>query len=146
MMRQLIALFLVCMMLLGCERKHIISVDRLEAMSKINVLYVAIAEPYRLATENEKTSLCRLVRGGAYYSIDMSQVKTNAREVEKGGSITVILPKPMIESFPDPTQSIEFKPKTRLLINDTGLNRIRARQQISSATGTVRSMLTSTFL
>lgn len=125
----------------GCRDKHVISVERLEAMSKINVLYVGIAEPYRLETKGGRSSLSRLVRGGAYYSVDLSRVKTSAKRVEEGGSITITLPQPMVEPFPDPTRSVEFNPRTGFLVNDSGLNRIREmydekdREKIVAAAG-----------
>lgn len=125
----------------GCRDKHVISVDRLEAMSKINVLYVGIAEPYRLETKGGKSSLSRLVRGGAYYSVDLSKVKTSAAKIEEGGSVTITLPKPAVEPFPDPTRSVEFNPKTKFLVDDSGLNRMREmydkmdREKIAAAAG-----------
>ena len=67
MKRSLLLLSMV-LGLFGCnEDKHIISVERLKQCQEINVLYVAHAEPYRLATASRKSSITRLVRGGAYY-------------------------------------------------------------------------------
>ena len=125
--KRLMLLIVITSMLSGCGRgpKHMISVDKLEAMDKINVLYVALSEPYRLVTKNGKTSLSRIVRGGAYYRVDLSKIKVNKSKVEEGECITVELPEPSIEAFPDPTRSIELKPKTKWFVNDTGLNRIR---------------------
>lgn len=120
----------VCILLIGslfsgCNEKHLISVDRIEWESKINVLYVSIAVPYRLATEDGKSSLSRLVRGGAYYSIDLSRVKTSENKIEEGGSIILKVPIPMVDPKPDPLRSVEFNPQTKLFIDDSGLNRIR---------------------
>lgn len=120
----LIAVFVVSL-LSGCGEKHYVTVDRLEAMQKINVLYVAVAEPYRLGTTGGKTTLSRLVRGGAYYSIDLSSAKLSSSMVEIGESLTLTLKEPAVEAFPDPTRSVEFNPQTKLLVNDSGLNRIR---------------------
>ncbi len=119
----LVVVFFAVIML-GDEERHIITVNRLEAMSKINVLYVAIADLYTLETE-KGSSLSRLVRGGAYYSIDLSKIKTNKQKAQEGDEIIITLPCPTIESFPNPSKSVEFRPKTGFLVNDTGLNRIR---------------------
>ena len=117
--------FVFCAALLGCGEKHYITVDGLESMSKINVLYVAVADVYCLEMPDCSTQLSRLVRGGAYYSIDLSRVDVNPAKVEAGGKVEISLPNPSIEAFPDPRRSLEFKPKVKLGYKDSGLNKIR---------------------
>lgn len=115
-MKRLIVLIALCATVLaGCDNgKHVISVDRLEKLCKINVLYVAVAEVYRLATPDESVALSRLVRGGAYYSIDLSLMKLDKRNAEEGDTVSIKLPAPIIESYPDPARSVEFKPYVKL--------------------------------
>lgn len=111
-------LFVLCVTVLaGCEKrgKHVISVDRLVTQSKITLLAVAVAEVYKLATPDESVTLSRLVRGFAYYSIDLSQMKVDKRNAEAGDNILIRLPAPSIESYPDPEKSVEFKPDVKLL-------------------------------
>lgn len=125
-MNRLLLLLFLGLGLFGCNKdKHIISVDRLKQCQEINVLYVAHAEPYKLATASRKSSIMRLVRGGAYYKLDLGKIEVSERKVESGESIVVKLPKLKIEPQPDPVRSVEFDPKTKPLVNDTGLNRIR---------------------
>lgn len=125
-MKRILLLLSMVLGLFGCnEDKHIISVDCLKKCQEINVLYVAHAEPYRLATASRKSSITRLVRGGAYYKIDLGKIEVSKCKVESEESIVVKLPKLTIEPQPDPVRSVEFAPKTKLFVNDTGLNRIR---------------------
>ena len=122
---QVICTLLIGALFSGCDEKHLISVDRIVWESKINVLYVSIAIPYRLETEGGKSSLSRLVRGGAYYSIDLAKVEPSKNQIEEGEPITLKVPIPRVEPKPDPLRSVEFNPQTKLFINDSGLNRIR---------------------
>lgn len=122
--------FSVCMaamLLCGCGEKerHVITVDHLRSMSKINVLYVSAAEVYKIETANGKTSLSRLVRGGGYYSIDLSECKVSSKEASEGQEVTIRLPAPKVEPKPDPKRSVEFNPRVRLGYTDSALNRIR---------------------
>lgn len=126
--RRLILLVVVAFILGGCDSgtKHTMTVDSLQKMAKINVLYVAIAERYQLETENGKSSLWRIVKGGAYYSINMEEIEVISESNGKNGDrIKLELPEPSIEEYPDPTRSVEWRPKTKLFVNDSGLNRIR---------------------
>lgn len=124
-MKKILSFVFCAALFLGCGEKHYITVDRLVSMSKINVLYVAVAEVYSLETKDGSTALSRLVRGGAYYSIDLSKIKISPAKVESGAKVEISLPTPSLESFPDPRRSIEFKPKVKVLVNDKGLKKIR---------------------
>ena len=124
-MKKILMIAMCATIFCGCGEKHIISVDRIEAMSKINVLYVAIAEIYELGLEDGSTSLSRLVRGGAYYSIDLSKIKASTTKVEEGGRVEISLPSPSVEPKPDPGRSKELAPKVKFLYTDAGLNKIR---------------------
>lgn len=126
-MKGLICLVVAAFALGGCDSgtKHMMTVDKLMNMAKVKVLYVAIAEPYRLGTKNGKSSLCRIVRGGASYTVDISRMNASKSRVKEGDSVELELPEPSIEAFPDPIRSEELNPKTKLLVNDSGLNRIR---------------------
>ena len=139
-MKKMLSVMFAGMMLFGCNKpKHVISVDRLLACQEINVLYVAYAEPYRLATASRKSSLSRIVRGGAYYKLDLRKVEVSRHETEGGTPITVKMPKLIIEPQPDPVRSVEFDPETGPMVTDSGLNRIREaydemdRKKISAA-------------
>lgn len=132
---------------LGCDKpKHIISVDRLLACQEINVLYVTYAEPYSLATARGKSSISRIVRGGAYYKLDLSKVQVSKRTAECGEMIAVRLPKLRIEPQPDSFRSEEFGPRTKLLVNDTGLNRIREAYDEKDREKVVAGTSTSEYL
>ena len=129
--------------LLGCDKqKHVISVNRLLKCQEINVLYVSYAEPYQLATKNGTSSITRLVRGGAYYKLDLCNAKVDKDKAKSDDAIKVTLPKLIIEPQPDPFRSVEFNPKTKLFVNDSGLNRIREmydamdREKIIAGTST----------
>lgn len=112
--------------LLGCGRsKHVVNVNRLLPCQEINVLYVSYAEPYQLATKNRKSSITRLVRGGAYYKLDLGKAKVDKDMTKSEDVFKVTLPNLIVEPQPDPSRSLEFNPKTKLFVNDSGLNRIR---------------------
>ena len=125
-MKKTIFALIVGMMLIGCdEQKHLISISKLSDCQEINVLYVFHGEHYRLGTQ--KSSIIRLVRGGAYYKLDLSKIKSDKREATKDESVKVWLPRLKIEPQPDPFRSQEYRPKAKFLVNDTGLNRIREK-------------------
>ena len=125
-MKKMTLVMLVGMALLGCnDSKHLISIDKLSDCQEINVLYVFHGEHYRLGTQ--KSSIIRLVRGGAYYKLDLSKIKSDKKESKEGESVKVWLPGLKIEPQPDPFRSQEYRPKAKFLVNDTGLNRIREK-------------------
>lgn len=134
------------MLLCGCGERHVITVDRLRSMSKINVLYVSAAEVYKIETANGKTSLSRLVRGGGYYSIDLSLCEVSSKEASEGQAVTIRLPPPKVDPKPDPKRSVEFKPRVRIGYTDSALNHIREqydkedRKKITEAVSTSEYM------
>lgn len=116
----------------GCDgQSHSVNVEGLHQMSSINLLYVSVAEILKAHTRNYKTEMTYLVRGGAYYQLDLKKVKVTSDPQEEGNQnnnekkMVIKLPEPTIYPVADQTRSEEWKVGTSAFINDVALNKIR---------------------
>lgn len=126
-MRKTLTILLALIGVCGCdpESKHEIVVDKLIPKSEMNVLWVTYSEPYTLATKSGKSRLSRIVRGGAYYRLDLGKITLNPSVVEDGGKVAVTLPGLRIEPMPDSMKSESFRPKTDPLVADNGYKKLQ---------------------
>lgn len=115
----------------GCDgQSHSVNVEGLHQMSSINLLYVSVAEILKAHTRDYKTEMTYLVRGGAYYQLDLTKVKAtlDPQEDDQNNNekkMVIELPEPTIYPVADQTRSEEWKVGTSAFINDVALNKIR---------------------
>lgn len=115
-------LFFIGLMLCGCSRveEHTVNISVLQKLSRLNVLYVTIAEPLTLKSPTGKTWVKFLVCGGAFYYIDLE--KSTAK---RGETLELTLGKPKIYPCADMQRSEEYDQHTDLFITDKVLNELR---------------------
>ena len=88
-----IAYVFLSLSLCGCggRGRNTAEISGLEKMGKVNVLYVSIAETMKLQSKSGRTWQNWLVRGGAFYQIDLKKV--NREYLEKG---EISMPEPVV--------------------------------------------------
>ena len=120
-----IAFAMIPLLLCGCgsDVRNNTEITGLEKIGKINVLYVGVAETMNLSSKSGRTWQKWLVRGGAFYQIDLERVKMN----DVGNRIEVIIDEPSVYPVANMKRTKPFASGTAIGITDKIYNEMTHR-------------------
>lgn len=107
----------------GSDVSNNTEITGLEKIGKINVLYVRIAETMDLSSKSGRTWQMWLVRGGAFYQIDLERVKMN----DVGNKIEISIDEPSIYPVANMKRTKPFASGTAIGITDKTYNEMTRR-------------------
>ena len=117
-------IYIVCFMfaICGCGNKsqNTLEITGLKEIGKINVLYVSIAETMKISSKSGRTWEKWLVRGGAYYQIDLRNVQIK----DEGNCINVTLAEPSVYPVANMGRSKPFASGKAMFVTDKALNQM----------------------
>ena len=114
----------------GSDVRNNTEITGLEKMGKINVLYVGVAETMDLSSKSGQTWQKWLVRGGAFYQIDLEKIeieKHNKGEHNKSDRIRIILDKPSVYPVANMEKTKTYDSGTAYGITDKAYNEMMRR-------------------
>jgi len=116
------ALLAIC----GCTRtSHDAGIEGIREVGKVNVLYVGVAETMKMSSQSGNTSMLWLVRGGAFYQIDLRDMSFR----KEGEKWVVELDAPEVYAVADMKRTKLHDARTSLGYTDKALNKMM--QQVS---------------
>ena len=119
----LVALLTLC----GCVEKerHYVNISAITELKNLNVLYVTVAEQLTLSSSSGKTWVKYLVRGGAFYSINLESVDCDKKIVKEEETLVLKLDVPAI--YPCANEITEYDQYTAPFVTDKSLDGLRAK-------------------
>ena len=120
-----IAFVMLSLLLCGCgsDVRNTAEITGLEKIGKINVLYVGVAETMDLSSKSGRTWQKWLVRGGAFYQIDLEKVKMN----DVGDRIQITIEEPSVYPVANMKKTKPFASGTAIGITDKAFNEMTRR-------------------
>ena len=110
--------FAALLSLCGCTRtSHDVGIEGIREVGKVNVLYVGVAETMRMSSQSGNTSMLWLVRGGAFYQIDLKGMAFH----KEGGTWVVELDPPEVYAVADMKRTKLHDARTSLGYTDKAL-------------------------
>ena len=105
----------------GCTKtSHDVGIEGIREVGKVNVLYVGVAETMRMSSQSGNTSMLWLVRGGAFYQIDLKGMAFH----KEGGTWVVELDPPEVYAVADMKRTKLHDARTSLGYTDKALNKM----------------------